>query len=604
MKTLIPAPNRLQSVFERTRRSLILACLAGVWPALGDDTFPKTNWVDRPNPLAGAEAVIGGELCVFAGPYPKSFNYYLDNNSFSAELFGAMYESLLTMNPVTLDYEPGLAAKWTISDDKRVFTFWLNPKAQWSDGQPVTADDVKWTFDALVNPANLTGPHKVALETFESPVVVDERCIRFKAKEVHWRNLGSAGGIQVLPKRAFERLDFNKINFEFPVVSGGYRLGETKEGLYAKLERRADWWNQGAKSARGLGNFQTLKFKFFAEQENAFEAFKKGEIDLFAVYMARLWINETAGEKFDKNWIVKQKVFNSSPVGFQGFAMNLRRPPFDDAKVRNALGWLLNRERMNSTLMYNQYFLHRSYFEDLYGKDSPCPNEPVSFDKDKARRLLAEAGWKANPGTGMLEKNGHPFRFKFLNRDSSSEKFLSIFAQDLRDAGIEMTLDQKDWASWAKDMDEFNYDMTWAAWGESVFKDPEGMWSSKEADRKGGTNITGFKDKTVDALIEKQKAIFDVNARHEICRQIDQIVYRQFPYILLWNINYTRLLYWNKFGTPPTVLAKYAGESSAYWYWWYDADSADGLKDAMNRGVALPRKKPEVIFDQEFGTRK
>jgi microcin C transport system substrate-binding protein len=575
-------------------------CVGAGLCGAADEMFPKPGWTDKPNPLASPDAVVGGEMCVFAGQSPKSFNYYLDNNSFSAELFGAMYETLLNMNPVAVEYEPGLAEKWSISGDKRTFTFWINPKARWSDGKPVTAADVKWTFDALLNPDNMTGPHKVALQTFESPEVVDERCIRFKAGEVHWRNLGGAGSFQILPKHAFSGKDFNKINFEFPVVSGPYRLGEFKEGMFAKLERRADWWNRDAPSVKGTGNFQTLKFKFFAEQENAFEAFKKGEIDLFAVYMARIWINETTGDKFERNWIVKQKVFNYNPVGFQGFAMNMRRPLFADVRVRKALGHLLNRERMNSTLMYNQYVLQKSYFEDLYEKDHPCPNEPVAFDKEKARALLAEAGWKANPKTGLLEKGGEPFRFRFLNRDASSEKFLSIFAEDLRDVGISMTIDQKDWASWAKDMDEFNYDMTWAAWGSSVLKDPEGMWSSREADRKCGMNITGLKNKAVDELIERQKAIFDVAERHAICRDVDRLVYREYPYILLWGINYTRLLYWNKFGTPPTVLNKYASESAAYWYWWVDADSADELKDAVTRGVALPTRPAEVIFDRAF----
>ena len=578
--------------------------------ALGaeEETFPKAGWSDKLNPLAAPEATAGGEMCVFAGAYPKSFNYYLDNNSFSSELFGSMYETLLNMNPLTIEYDPGLAEKWALSDDKRTFTFWLNPSARWSDGQPITAADVKWTFDAIMNPTNMTGSHKVALQTFDSPVVVDDRCVRFTAKEVHWRNLGAAGGFQILPKHTFGKVDFNKINFEFPVVSGAYRLGEVKEGLYVTLERRTDWWNRPAKNARGQGNFQTLKFKFFAEQENAFEAFKKGEIDLFAVYMARIWVKETGGDKFDRNWIVKQKVFNYDPIGFQGFAMNMRRPPLDDVRVRRALALTLNRERMNNTIMYNQYFLHRSYFEDLYGKDNPCPNELMPFDKDQARKLLSDAGWKADPKTGFLEKEGRRLSLKFLAHDTSSEKFLSIFAEDLKDIGIEMKIEQKDWASWSKDMDEFNYDMTWAAWGSGLLKDPEGMWSSKEADRKSGTNITGFKDKTVDELIEKQKLIFDVEARHAICRQIDQIVCRQVPYILLWNINYTRLLYWNKFGTPKTVLAKYSRESASYWYWWLDQDSADDLKGTIQKGSALPPRKPEVVFDQEFnleaGSRK
>lgn len=568
-----------------------------------DEQFPKPEWRDLPNPAANSNAPSGGQLCVFAGQYPRSFNYYLDNNSFSAELFGALYETLLTMNPITLDYEPALANHWSISDDKTIFTFHINPAAQWSDGTPVTAADVQWTFAAILNPTNMTGPHKVALETFHPPEVINERCIRFKAKAVHWRNLNAIGGFQILPHHVFKDVDFNKINFAFPVVSGPYRLGEIKEGLHATLQRRPDWWHRVAPSSQGMSNFDRIKFRFFEEQENAFEAFKKGEIDLFAVYMARLWVNETTGEKFNRHWIVKQKVFNQNPVGFQGFAMNSRRPPFNDLRVRKALCHLLNRERMNATLMYNQYFLHRSYFEDLYDALHPCPNPLMAFDKEKARTLLADAGWKANPRTGLLEKDGKPFAFRFLNRDASSEKFLSIFAEDLRAVGIEMRVEQKDWASWTRDMDEFNYDMTWAAWGASVFKDPEGMWSSKEADRKGGINITGFKNDAVDRWIEKQKSIFNVQERHAICREIDRVVYAEHPYILLWNINYTRLLYWNKFGTPPTLLGKYGNESAAYWLWWHDDDNAADLKQAMQDNADLPARPLEVRFDAAFPPR-
>jgi ABC-type transport system substrate-binding protein len=575
------------------------------------------------------------------------------------------------MNPLTPSQEPGLAERWSISDDKRTFTFWLNPKARWSDGQPITAQDVKWTFDAIRNPANLTGAHKVGFESFESVTVVDAHCVRFAVKEVHWRNLLTAGGFAILPKHAFEKSDFNKINFEFPVVSGPYRLGEVKEGLSATLERRADWWNRQAPSQRGLCNFQSIKFKFFASTETGFEAFMKGEIDLFAVYSARLWMNETSTEKFARNWIVRQKVYNYEPTGFQGFAMNQRRPPFNDKRVRQAMALLLNRERMNSALMYNQYALSRSYYTDLYDTAHPCPNglaatdtrrlgrdaspyqeklpapqsqttdvrrlgrdaspyqenlpvaqpqvgrgvpaEPqtlqqantatatsvgYAFDKERARRLLAEAGWKANPKTGLLEKNGQRFEFRFLERESVADKFLAIYAEDLRDVGILMQTDSKDSSAWTRDMDEFNFDMTWGGFSSSLYKDPEGLWSSKEADRKMSANITGFKNATVDDLIEKQKSMFDVAARHELCRQIDGILYEECPYVLLWGINYKRLVYWNKFGTPATVLDKYSSESSAYWLWWYDADAAADLKEAMKSQLPLPPRAAEVTFKE------
>ena len=250
--------------------------------------------------------------------------------------------------------------------------------------------------------------------------------------------------------------------------------------------------------------------------------------------------------------------------------------------------------------MYNQYFLHRSYYEDLYDKNNPCPNPLIKMDKTKARDLLKQAGWIVNPQTGFLEKNGQKFSFKFLTRNSSSEKFLAIYAEDLKDAGIELVIDKKDWAAWARDMDEFNFQMAWAAWGSGIFKDPEGMWSSKEADRKSGNNITGFKNKKVDELIKSQKSIFDINKRNKILREIDQIVYNATPYVLLWNINFTRLLYWNKFGTPDTVLSKYGDERSAYWYWWLDQDSEADLLDALENKFALPPKASSIYFDQIF----
>ncbi len=593
-------------MISRSLLTASLACwfifLAALLPlsATGVETFPGSDWQDRPNPIASPEALTGGEIAIFAGQYPKSLNYYLDNNSFSVEVFGAMFESLLGMHPITLEYQPGLAKKWTISEDKKTFTFSLDPHAKWSDGRPISTQDVKWTFDAILDPQNLTGPHKVALERFDSPMVLDDGTIRFRAKDVHWMNLGAVGGFQILPKHVFAGLDFNKINFEFPVVSGPYRLGPINEGVFITLQRRQDWWNIDAPNSQYTGNFERLKFRFYAERENAFEAFKKGQLDLYPIYTSRLWINETKGEKFSNDWIVKQKIYNQNPIGFQGFAMNMRKPPFDDFRVRLAMAHLLDRPKMNSTLMYSQYFLHRSYFEDLYDKQHPCPNKLVTFDKAKARQLLGQAGWNVNPATGFLEKNGRKFAFKFLTRQASTDKFLAIYAEDLKDVGIELIIDRKDWAAWARDMDEFNYEMTWAAWGSGVFKNPESMWLSKEAERKGGNNITGFKDATVDALIEKQKSIFDIQQRHTIYRKIDQIIFAAHPYVLLWNINYTRLLYWNKFGMPDAVLSKYGDETSAYWYWWIDEDSQADLEDAMNAGLPLPPKESAVYFDETF----
>jgi microcin C transport system substrate-binding protein len=575
---------------------LLLLGAPALHSAQAETRFPSPDWSDAAHPYASLHADVGGEISTFAGPYPRSLNYYLDTSMHSAEVLGLLYDSLLSMNPATLEYEPGLAERWSVSDDKRVITIHLDPRAVWSDGTPITTADIAWTWKALLDPKHLTGPHKVDLERFEPPEIIDERTIRFTAREPHWRNLMSVAGFNPLPKHVMETQDFNKINFEFPVVSGPYRLAELREGFFSRFERREDWWQRDRLRHRHVGNFQTIRFMYFQERENAYDAFLKGTIDLFPVYTAHLWVNQTSGEKFERNWIVKQRVHNYEPIGFQGFAMNMRRPPFDDIRVRKALALLLNREHMNEVLMYNQYFLHRSYFEDLYTPENPCPNPLTPFDKEAARALLDEAGWKANPRTGLLEKDGRPFRFSFLTRDASTDRFLVIYKEDLKDVGIEMDIVQKDWSAWMKDMDEFNYDMTWAAWGGSIWRDPEYQWSSREADRPASQNITGYRNERVDELIARQRTEFDIEKRNAILREIDAILASDYPYILLWNLNYTRLLYWNKFGVPPTVLGKYGNESAALSLWWYDEDAAAELGEAMRAGLPLPRRPEAVRF--------
>ena len=546
-------------------------------------------------PSSFASAISsGGTLRTYAGGSPKSLNYFLDNNSFSAKVFSLLFESLLDSDPLTADPAPGVAHSWTVSDDGTSFTFEIDPLATWSDGTPITADDVCWTFEKLTAPESLTGAYKMLLEPFAPPERLGPRTVRFTANEPHWRNLNAAGGLFILPKHAYDGQDFNKLNFEFPVVSGPYQIGLLRENVSLAMERRADWWGRSRESNRNLFNFQTIEFHFFSENENAFEAFRKGELDVFPVYTARLWVRETEGERFDKNWIVKQSIKNSKPVGFQGFAMNLRRFPFDDVRVRKALAHLLDRDKLNRTLMFRQYFLHRSYFEDLYDEEHPCANTFYDFDPAKAQALLAEAGWSRNSATGWLEKDGKPLVLRFLSRDATLERFLAIYRSDLEKVGIRVALERKDMAAWFKDMDEYNFDMTWAAWGSGLHKDPESQWSSKEADRPSGNNITGYQNAKVDELIERQKTEFDVEKRKAICREIDAILTAECPYILLWNSNTTRLLYWNKFGMPESILAKFGDEDSILTYWWLDPGSDADLEDAMSRHRSLPKRPLEM----------
>ena len=566
-----------------------------------DDVYPKPDWMNAPDPLASPHAVPGGILRFAAFQPPKSLNYYIDSNVYTHQIFCLMYETLLWVDPVTTEFTPGLACRWTISDDKRTYTFEIDPSATWSDGRPVTADDVKWTFDQVMDPKNATGASKVALGCFDSPQVLDSRTIRFQAKESHWRSLLAAGGFQIMPKHAFQGQDFNRLDLDRPVVSGPYVLSGVKEQIEIRMSRRWDWWAGRQPSMRNTMNFDTLVFRYYVDNENAFEAFKKGQVDVYSIYTARIWANETIGEKFDKNWIVKRRIRNHNPIGFQGFAMNMRRPPFDDLRVRKALAHLIDRETMNRTMMFSAYFLHRSYFEDLYDTAHPCTNELFRFDISRAKALLREAGYTANPQTGILEREGRPLCFRFLTRDGSSEKYLALCNSAFKEAGIEMKIERKDFAAWMRDMDAYNFDMTWASWSQVIFRDPEDMWHSREADRPSGNNLTGFKDARADALIEKQKTLFSITERNAVCREIDALITAAVPYVLLWNTDTTRLLHWDTFGMPDTILSKFGDEQSLLGYWWFDADSAAELKAAMTTGDMLPQRATLVDFDTVYG---
>lgn len=572
---------------------------------MADSTRPDGNareFIDKEDPIASRDAVCGGTIVYAAAAVPTSLNPYFDKNQVSHQVFGMLYETLLSSDPVTGEIAQGLACNWTVSDDKKVFTFYINPSARWSDGSPVSAHDVLWTFNTIMAPNNHTGAFKVALQPFVAtpPEIIDDLTIRFTADKVHWRNLNAVGGFWIMPAHTFASRDFNEINTCFPVVSGPYWIAGIKEGLSLTLERREDWWRRAFASSRGIYNFKRIIFRFFAEQENAYDAFLAGEVDVLPNPRAAIWMNRTSGKKYDNNWIVKRRIVNHHPIGFQGLAMNLRRAPFDDIRVRTALAKLLDRKRLNETLMFNQFLLLRSYYENLYDSSNECHNIFMDFDPVGATKLLEEAGWVLDRSSGIRTNGLARLSFTFLTRDENASKFLALYRNELNKAGVEMKIERKDKAAWMRDVDNFNFDMTMASWSCDTNIDPEYMWFSGEADRLCSVNITGFKDDGVDRLIDLQHSVFNLEERNKICRKIDGILTSKVPYVLLWNTDSIRLLYWDKFGMPPTILSKFGDERSLLTYWWFDEDSAADLEDAMTEGGILPVRPEFVSFDETF----
>lgn len=550
------------------------------------------------NPMVSPDAVKGGKIRFYSHQFPKSLNYYLDQFTTTARIFTSLYEPLTAYHPTTLETIPHLAKSWKISPDKRKFTFYLDRNAKWSDGRNITADDVIFTYETIMNPKHATAVFRISLSRFSKPIKEDDYTVTFEAKEVHWNNFNDiASSIFILPKHYFEGKDFNKENFEFPIVSGPYKIVESKKSRYIKLERRGDYWQRAYPFNKGRYNFDQIVYKVYNEEAVALQAFKKGDMDIYPVYTAHIWVEETKGQAFENKWIAKQRIFNLKPVGFQGWAMNSRREIFSDKRVREAMALLVDRKLMIDKLAFGEYDPTNSYYPDYYLGSEKNPNQPVEFNIEKARKLLAEAGWKPN-ASGILEKNGKPFTFTILDRDKKTEKYFTVFLEKAKEVGISANIDTLDLAAWSAKVDKYDFDMTWAAWGSGVFKDPESQWHSKYANEEGQPNLPGLKLPIVDSLIEKQKTEFNLDKRNTIIKEIDKIVYKEYPYVLLWHLPSVRLLYWRKFGQPKLPLGRYGDESFATEYWWYDEKMDSSLKKAIDQGESLPEYKAVVKWEK------
>ena len=547
------------------------------------------------DPIAGEGAVKGGNFSLWQGPYPKSVNMWLDFNEISEQVCGLMFEPLVDLHS-TKDEPVGiLADSWEISPDGMTYTFKIHPSATWSDGKPVTAEDIQFYYDVIMNPKNLTSLFRVDLVRFARPVVVDEKTVKITANEPHWKNFWTAANFFALPKHVWKDVDFNAQNFSFPVVSGPYALGEVKTDRSIQLKRRSDWWGRVKRYNLNKYNFDSIVFKAMEDRTKALEVLKKEEFDMYAIYTAKIWALDTHFPQVEKNWIVRQSISNKEPKGFQAFAMNMRRPIFQDIRVRQALQCLLNRELMNEKLMFNQYFLLNSYYPDLY-PNNQNPDIPVAkYDPEKARALLKEAGWQVGPD-GMLTKDGQPFAITILHFEGTEMRHLNIYVQDMKAVGINAKVEIVSLSTFTKRMDHYDFDMTWDNWAGVRLRDPEAMWSSKQADEIASQNHSGVKDQQIDKLIEQQKTEMDLTKRNEILKKIDARLMEICPQVLMWENANDHLLYWNKFGTPKYVLDKYDRERRATEYWWYDPAKVKALEEARKNNTALPKLPDSVTY--------
>jgi len=558
------------------------------------------------------KAKKGGSIKVVSPAFPATLAPFgkTSNSTFNSMLRGLTYETLLDMDPVTLNYIPGLARRWAVASDKKTFFFEIDPRARWSDGKPVIASDVVVSWDMRVDPGIEDPFSNDFWGKFERPVALAERLVMFRSKELSWQSFMNAGtSLVVFPSHVLAGVSGKEFLTRFQWVmmpgSGPYKFESSKVNEEIILSRRRDWWQADLPRVRGYYNFDLLQFLFVQDENLIKEKFKKGDLDWLMVNVAREWHQDfipAAVPALAHGWIQKRKVFTNIPVGIQGIAFNFRRSPFGDIRVRQAIAHLFNREKMMDKLFFNEY----EYIDSFY-PNSPFanPDNPkIRFDPDRAVELLEKAGWrqKDRDSEGWLTKEGKRFETELNFTSASTERYLTVFQEDLKDVGIKLNLKQVTWATDLKELGERSFGLSARAYSAGLFPNPESSFHSKFADLKDNNNIWGFKNRRIDEICDAYPGMFDPQERIKAVREIDAIAFKEFLYAFGWYSGHTRLLYWNKFGMPPYVLSKLGDHRSIVSLWWYEPDLERKLKECMEKGVPQEVGPAEVRWWNEFET--
>jgi microcin C transport system substrate-binding protein len=533
---------------------------------------------------------------------------------------GALFDSLMTG---VLD-EPlsayGLIAKTVdLASDRRSMTFELRPEARFHDGTPILASDVCWTFNTLITKGHPS--FRVQLAEVDKCIAVNPHRVTFTFKHPADRDLPlTVATLPVLPEHWWKGRDFAAPTLDPPLGSGPYRIAAVDPGRSITWTRVKDYWAKDLPINRGTWNFDTVRVDYYRDSGVMFEAFKAGQIDLREENTAKDWATAYDFPAVKEGLVVKEEFHHEVPTGMQGFAFNLRRPIFQDRRVRKAISYLLDFQWTNKNFFYNSYKRTKSYWEnsDLAARGLPQgaelkllehyrgqipdeiftePYEPPVYDGTgnirsglrAALALFKEAGWSIKNGKLVNDKTGKPFTFEFLNDEPRTERVIAPFLANLARIGIDAHIRNIDAAQYENRRRNYDFDMIDKFYSASLAPgiDLRELYGSAAADRPGSPNLNGIRSKVVDDLIEKAIAVKTRAELVPIIHALDRVLLFGYYDIPNWYAGFYRVAYWNKFGRPATQ-PKYANMPSAViGDWWIDPEAE---KSVSRQRQALPQQ--------------
>jgi microcin C transport system substrate-binding protein len=574
-----------------------------------------TGWETKSFPSGGSpEAKKGGRLIMRLSEFPASLRVLGKDSNYQVISFitSFMYETLLGFDNEEMSYSSSLASHWKISDDNLTFWYRIDPNARWADGMPVVADDIIESWKIRVDKGIQQPSTNMTYNSYHEPKAISKYIVEVKVDSPSWKWFLYFSTTKVLPAHHLNKVTgkefLEKYHFDMMPGTGPYTFVKDKlrKGKFITIARRSDYWAKDYESNIGVGNFDEIKIMIVKEDRIALEKFKKGELDVFIVSRAQWWyedflrrLNDPSFDNLNRGLIQMRKIFNYSPHGFSGIAMNFRREPFNNVNVRKAFSMLWDREKLIKTMFFDEYYPLATYFP--VGDYQDKNNRPTKFNIGKALETLSDEGWNRNI-EGWLEKDGKIFEIE-LGIDQSSERIFTVLQEDLKNAGIKLKIKNITHQTVFKNvMNDRKFDIYYGAWAGSFFPNPKYMWFSEYGRQPGTVNINGFENDRADEIIDGFDVMFDAKERVKAIRELDQILLENVPYALGWYAPYsTRFLYWNKFNHPDHYLG-YSGDwQTISSYFWYDSDKADKLIRAKSdKTVAFEKPIVNVYYDENI----
>lgn len=555
-------------------------------------------------PYARADAPKGGNITLGNSGGFNSLNPFVRKGTVPWQLRFFTHESLMGRSwdePFTL--YGVLAESVEVPEDRSWVAFTLRADARFSDGTPVTVDDVIFSYELLGtqgHPRYLGLAGQITRITQTGP-----RSLRIDFNTDN-RELALLAGMRPILSRAqWEGRDFaNAALDDIPLGTGPYVVSDYEAGRFVQLTRNPDYWGADLPFRRGTFNFDGVKLDFYGDTSVLFEAFKAGEISALREFNAEKWLTQYTFPAITQGDIIKSEIPHQKPSGMTGFVMNTRTPPFDDWRVREAMIQAFNFEFINDTLTGGAQPRITSYFSNSGLAMRPGPADeatavlltpysdvllpgtvegyalPVGDGSARNRRgiraamkLLEEAGWTPQSGV-MRNASGAPLRFTILVEQNSSETLAiaDLYLSALSRLGIDVTVEATDSAQFTERETAFDFQMTTfrRALSLSPGSEQRFYWGSEAADQPGSRNLMGVASPAVDGMIDVMLSAKDEAEFNTAVRALDRILTAGRYVIPFWQFTTGQIAHIRQMKYPETLPLYGDGPAFMPQMWWYD----------------------------------